>query len=222
MDVGRGASASANASSIASICGCVLSAESSGSEAHWSAAECQRDQRHDPLTVRWHLVQHVAAVVDTDRIDPVRAESGQVKPLRCRNSVMQSGERCTGQSANASAPRTCRLLRKTPDSGIAAWNPARSWHLPNSMKGTSRYERTLILCAAWRFRPGDLLGPAQPFTVDHEGHPRSIQLSRCPPDPCRADADHHPEVSGQSAEIVRKNLEKMDLTYVSLSSANPH
>ncbi len=30
-----------------------------------------------------------------------------------------------------------------------------------------------------------------------------------------------PEVSGQNAEIVRKNLEKMGLTDVSLSSANP-
>jgi hypothetical protein len=30
-----------------------------------------------------------------------------------------------------------------------------------------------------------------------------------------------PEVSGQNAELVRKNLEKMGLTDVSLSSANP-
>ena len=51
---------------------------------HWERGHVEvlqnakSDQRDDPLTVRWDLVQRVAAVVDADRIDPVRAVSGQV------------------------------------------------------------------------------------------------------------------------------------------------
>ncbi len=62
---------------------------------HWERGHVEvlqnakRDQRDDPLTVRWDLVQRVAAVVDADRIDPVRAVRGQVgghhrATVRCR------------------------------------------------------------------------------------------------------------------------------------------